>query len=183
MSYFKTVVGSAIALVGMCALAADAPQTNPPQAKPPINNPNNPPPAAHTAMKPEMGANVTFAKTLPSRKIVGLNVRNQQGEKLGSIDDLVINLETGKVAYAALSVGGVLGIGDKLFAVPYSELTFEHGKDGLDVVLNVSKERLEAAPGFNKDQWPDFANPEWKNQVESYYRQTQANNRSRPASE
>lgn len=78
-----------------------------------------------------------------------------------------------------MSVGGVLGIGDKLFAVPYQELTFNHGKDGLEVVINISKDRLQAAPGFSKDQWPDFADPEWRNQVDNYYRQSQANDSNR----
>lgn len=132
----------------------------------PVAEPSNP-----TQQPGSMGSNkMTTAKSFPSKTLVGLNVRNPQGEKLGIVDDLVVDLQTGKVVYVALSVGGVLGIGDRLFAVPYDEFKFNYGPNEKNFVLNVSKERLEGAPGFNKDQWPDFADPQWRNQIDTYYR-------------
>jgi sporulation protein YlmC with PRC-barrel domain len=125
---------------------------------------------------------VAVATVFPSKKLTGLNVRNSQGEKIGTIDDLVINLQDGKIQYVALSVGGVLGIGDKLFAVPFQEVRFNHGKDEMYYVLDISKEKLEQAPGFDKAHWPDFADPQWKTTVDSYYRDKQAGTASRPSS-
>jgi len=124
---------------------------------------------------------VAVATVFPSKKLTGLNVRNPQGEKIGTVDDLVINLQDGKIQYVALSVGGVLGIGDKLFAVPFQEVRFNHGKDEMYYVLDISKEKLEQAPGFDKSHWPDFADPQWKTQVDSYYRDNHPGTASRPA--
>jgi sporulation protein YlmC with PRC-barrel domain len=129
----------------------------------------------------EAGDRALVIRSLPSKKLVGSNVQNAKGETLGSVDDLVIDLESGKVAYAALSVGGVLGIGEKLFAVPFEELKTTHDtSNNITFVLDVSKERLENSPGFDKNHWPDFASPQWRNQIDTYYRQSSA---SRPANE
>jgi hypothetical protein len=109
----------------------------------------------------------------------GASVVNTKGETLGSVDDVVVDLESGKVGYAALSVGGVLGIGDKLFAVPFEEFKITHDtNNNISFVLDVSKERLENAPGFDKAHWPDFASPQWKSQIDNYYHPSSA---SRPA--
>jgi sporulation protein YlmC with PRC-barrel domain len=114
--------------------------------------------------------NVQVATSFPSSKLKGLNVKNTKGETIGSIDDLVINMQDGKIAYLAMSVGGVLGIGDKLFAVPFQAMKFNHGKDEMYFVLDASKEKLEKAPGFDKSNWPDFADPKWRSQIDQYYR-------------
>jgi sporulation protein YlmC with PRC-barrel domain len=114
-------------------------------------------------------AKVTAATAFPSSKLKGLNVRNTKGETVGSVDDLVISVTDGKVHYVAMSVGGVLGIGDKLFAIPFGELKFNHGRDEMFFVLDISKEKLEQAPGFDKNQWPDFADPQWRAKVDKYY--------------
>ena len=108
-------------------------------------------------------------KSVPSKKFVGTEVMNHQGEKLGAIDDLVVDLESGKVAYAALSVGGVLGIGDKLFAVPFDEFKTTHDtNNNITFLLDVSNEKLAGSPGFDKNHWPDFADHEWRNQIDNY---------------
>jgi sporulation protein YlmC with PRC-barrel domain len=112
---------------------------------------------------------ILVAKTFQASKLIGLNVRNKEGEKLGTVHDLVLNIETGKIAYVALSVGGVLGVGEKLFAVPYNQLAFDHGKNEQFFVLDMAKEKLEAAPGFNKSDWPNFADPNWTNKIDNYY--------------
>src|SRR5688500_14014617 len=87
-------------------------------------------------------------------KLIGMQVRNTKNENLGKISDLVIDQKSGKVAYAALSVGGVLGVGDKLVAVPFEAFTPNPGQDGL--VLNIEKQRLQQATGFSQNSWPDL---------------------------
>jgi len=117
---------------------------------------------------------ILVANTFRASKLTGMNVRNSQGEKVGTIDDFVVNIETGKVSYVAMSVGGILGLGDKLFAIPYSALKFDHGKDEMFFVLNVDKEKLNAAPGFDKSNWPNMADPNWATQIDDYYRRAQS---------
>lgn len=86
---------------------------------------------------------------------------------LGKIDDFMIHLDSGKTASAVLSFGGVLGIGNKLFAVPWPALSLD--RDRRELILNVDKERLKNAPGFDKDSWPDMANTEWGENIHKFY--------------
>lgn len=171
-------------------VVADDPQSNPANPNIPnqlapvpdqtgVQNPAMQNPAQNPAMSPT--DRTLLIKSLPSKKLVGAKVDNLKGENLGTVDDLVIDLQSGKVAYVALSVGGVLGIGDKLFAVPYEEFRTAHdSNNNISFVLDASKERLENAPGFDKNHWPDFASPEWRNQIDTYYRHSSA---TRPAGE
>ncbi len=110
------------------------------------------------------------SRTYRASKLAGVSVQNEQGEELGSINDLVIDLQSGRVQYAAMAVGGLFGLGERLFAVPFGQLKFEHDKDHAFFVLNISKERLDAAPGFDKSNWPNFADPAWKAKVDQHYR-------------
>jgi sporulation protein YlmC with PRC-barrel domain len=112
---------------------------------------------------------VGVAKSFRASKLTGLSVKNTEGESLGSVEDIVMDVESGKVAYVALSFGGVFGVGDKLFAVPYRQMKFMHGKDEMYFVLNVPKDRLKAAPGFDKNNWPDFADPSWMKTIDDFY--------------
>ena len=106
-------------------------------------------------------------------KLIGMAVHNDQGERVGTVEDFVINMQTGQIAYAALGYGGVLGIGEKLFAVPFNQMKVAHDTNNDSYfVVNVSKEKLKAAPGFDKSHWPDFANPNWSQEVDNYYKQT-----------
>ena len=130
----------------------------------------DPPSNVRTGANVGTGSKVVAATTFRASKLTGLYVRNHQGEKLGTIDDLVIHLPTGRVAYAAVGVGGVVGIGEKLFAIPFSAMTFEHGKDEMHFVIDMPKEKLQAAPGFDKHDWPNFADPNWAERIDNYYR-------------
>ena len=105
---------------------------------------------------------------LSSSSITGNSVRNGNGDDLGKVEDLMIDTATGEVSYAVISFGGFLGLGDKLFAVPLQAMTVD--TENHEFVLNESKERLENAPGFDKDEWPAAANTQWREQVQSYYR-------------
>jgi sporulation protein YlmC with PRC-barrel domain len=99
--------------------------------------------------------------------LIGNDVYNLAGDDLGDIKEILLNMRTGRVAYAVLSFGGFLGLGDKLFAVPWEALKLDtiNKRFTLDVV----KERLEEAPGFDKDHWPDMADPKWASGLHSYY--------------
>lgn len=108
-------------------------------------------------------------EVLAAETLQGDDVINQQGEKLGSIEDIMLDVRSGKVAYAVLSFGGILGMGDKLFAIPWAALTLD--ADRKCFVLDVPKDRLQNAPGFDKDHWPSMADQSWATQVYSYYNQ------------
>lgn len=85
-------------------------------------------------------------------EVIGYSVQNLEGQELGKIEELVIDPQSGQVVYAALSTGGFLGMGDKLFAIPWETMKLMPEKQSFSV--DVTKETLEAAPGFNKDDWP-----------------------------
>jgi sporulation protein YlmC with PRC-barrel domain len=98
-----------------------------------------------------------------------MHVRNTAGEDIGKIKDLVIDVNSGKVLYAALDFGGFLGIGDKLFAVPWHSFQVKGTDKDQYLVLNVTKERLKDAPGFDKNHWPDMASANWAADVDRFY--------------
>ena len=99
--------------------------------------------------------------------LIGDNVYNLKDESLGEIKEIMLDTRSGRVAYAVLSFGGFLGMGDKLFAVPWNALVLDSANKRF--TLNVEKSRLESAPGFNKDQWPNMADQAWANGIHSYY--------------
>lgn len=99
--------------------------------------------------------------------LVGFKVKNFQEEDLGKIEDLAIDMQTGMIRYAVMSFGGFLGIGDKLFAVPWVSLRFDPVKDTF--YLDAHKDRLENAPGFDKDHYPNMDDRDWGNQVHAHY--------------
>jgi sporulation protein YlmC with PRC-barrel domain len=92
--------------------------------------------------------------------LIGTSVRNPEGESLGEIESIVLDVDKGDVGYAVISFGDILGFGGKLFAVPWQELKFVRGDGTLfHFELDVSRELLERTPGFDKDNWPDFKKP------------------------
>jgi len=106
-------------------------------------------------------------RVLSAGTLAGDRVRNAAGEDLGEIEDLMIDIPTGRLAYAVLSFGGFLGMGNKLFAVPWDKLTVDESEH--QFILNVDKQTLENAPGFDKDNWPDMADPDFGSQIYSHY--------------
>jgi hypothetical protein len=99
--------------------------------------------------------------------LIGDGVVNGAEENLGDIKEIMLDMNTGQVAYAVLAFGGFLGMGEKLFAVPWQALHLDTANHRF--VLNVEKERLKTAPGFNKDAWPDMSDVTWANQVHTFY--------------
>jgi sporulation protein YlmC with PRC-barrel domain len=100
-------------------------------------------------------------------RLTGEKVVNEAGVVLGEISHIMLDLGRGTIAYAVLSFGGVLGMHDKLFAVPWSALALDI--DNKWFVLNVDKERLRDAPGFDKKHWPSMADASWAREVHAYY--------------
>jgi sporulation protein YlmC with PRC-barrel domain len=105
---------------------------------------------------------VIAADTLTGDKVV-----NRQKEDLGTIEHLMIDVEQGRIAYAVLSFGGFLGMGEKLFAIPWSALAVDSVER--QFILNVDKKLLERAPGFDKDHWPNMADRTWGAEISTYY--------------
>ena len=89
--------------------------------------------------------------------VIGSRVENTQGETLGLISDIVLDPEAGRIKYVALSYGGILGLGGKLFAVSWDALTLQ--PDGKTYLLNVDRELLNATSGFDKSNWPQWPDP------------------------
>lgn len=108
------------------------------------------------------GPQVMAADTLQGNRVVNL-----QNEDLGEIRHIMLDVPSGRIAYAVLSFGGILGLGDKLFAIPWDALVLDAERECF--VLDASRERLENAPGFDKDHWPSMADPTWVAEAHSFY--------------
>ena len=99
--------------------------------------------------------------------LIGDSVVNAADEDLGDIKEIMLDMQTGQVAYAVLSFGGFLGLGDKLFAVPWQALHLDTVNKRF--VLDIDKDRMQNAPGFDKDAWPDMADARWAQHIHSFY--------------
>jgi len=113
-------------------------------------------------MRKGPGPEVMSAKSLAGDPVVNL-----EGESVGDIKDIMIDMRTGKVSYAVLSFGSFLGMGEKLFAVPWVALRVDG--ENKNFVLNVDKDRLKDAPGFDKDHWPNMADTTWESRIHLHY--------------
>jgi len=137
--------------------------------------PKNPPGTPPTISKKELKKAVPFCEK--ASEVIGSKVKNPQGEDLGKVEELVVDPMTGTIEYAAISFGGFLGMGDKLFAVPFSMLKAPEVPEGdrrAYFTLNADKARLEKAPGFDKNNWPDLSVPAWADEIDKYYGTTRA---------
>jgi hypothetical protein len=109
-----------------------------------------------------------YTDIVPAKKtVIGSNVVNTKNEDLGKIEDLVLDAGAGRIAYAVLSFGGFLGMGDKYFAIPWNAFRFDLAEKR--AVLNVDKKLLENAPGFDKDKWPNMADSTWGTGIFKHY--------------
>lgn len=99
--------------------------------------------------------------------LVGNDVYNENGEDLGEIKEIMLDMQNGRVGYAVLSYGSFLGMGEKLFAVPWDALKLD--TENKRFVLNVEKDRLKQAPGFDRGKWPNMADQTWAKEIHSYY--------------
>jgi hypothetical protein len=109
-----------------------------------------------------------YTDIVPAKKmVIGSTVVNAKNEDLGKIEDLVLDAGAGRIAYAVLSFGGFLGMGDKYFAIPWNAFHFNLSEKR--AVLNVDKKMLESAPGFDKDRWPNMAESQWGTSIYKHY--------------
>ncbi|MBK8162318.1 MAG: PRC-barrel domain-containing protein [Gammaproteobacteria bacterium] len=99
--------------------------------------------------------------------IIGTDVVNPDGENLGDVKEVVIDPSTGKIAYAVVAFGGFLSMGEKLFAIPFSAFTYD--VEDNDYILDVTKEELKEAPGFDANHWPSMADEKWNRDIYRYY--------------
>lgn len=104
---------------------------------------------------------------LSASTLIGDAIVNPAGEKLGDLKDIVLDTATGEIVYAVLASGGMLGMGEKLFAVPWNALRVEG--DNQNLVLDASPDRLKSADGFDKDHWPSAPDAGFVEHGRTYY--------------
>jgi len=148
-----------VPLLGWTALAnvQDEPKPMPQQSPPQVS-------------KEDLKENVPFCHR--ASKVAGTDIKNRNKEDLGEVQDLVIDPETGDIRYAVISFGGVMGLGDKLFAVPFDLLEAPEVKAGDDLAfftLDIDKSRMENAPGFDRAKWPDLNEQAWCAEIDKFY--------------
>lgn len=116
--------------------------------------------------------NKTSGASFRASKLIGMNIQNELGKSVGEVNDIVLDASTGKVRYLAVTYGGFLGLGNKMFAVPYEAFTCHPDPDDRDetkLVLNVTQQQLEGAAGFDEDHWPDFGDTKFTNELDKRY--------------
>lgn len=118
--------------------------------------------AAGPSAKKGPGPELMGAHTL-----VGNDVYNLKGEDIGDIKEIMLDMRSGRVSYAVLSFEPFLSMGAKLFAVPWNALTLDTKNKRF--TLNVEKDRLKDAPGFDKSNWPNMADQSWQKEIRAYY--------------
>ena len=118
---------------------------------------------------PKTSAQGPGPEVMAANTLEGNDVYNAEGDTLGDIKAIMIDVPRGRVAYAVLSRGGILGMGEKLFAIPWAALKLD--TDRKCFVLHVDKETLKNAPGFDKDNWPRMADETWARDLHKYYNQ------------
>jgi len=108
------------------------------------------------------GPEVMAASTLDGDKILSTD-----GDEVGKVKDIMLDVQSGRIAYVVMSSGGFLGIGDKLMAIPWSALTLDTTRKCF--LLALSSERVRNAPGFDKQHWPSMADATWATSIHQYY--------------
>ena len=108
------------------------------------------------------GPDVMAAATLDGNEVV-----SSDGEDVGTISDIMLDVRSGRIAYAVLSEGGFLGMGSNLHAIPWSALTLD--TEDKRFVVDITAQRLKDDPGFDKDHWPTMADATWGESTHSYY--------------
>ena len=108
-----------------------------------------------------------YRRTLSASTLIGDSVKNREGENLGNLKEIMLDVQSGRIAYGVLESGSVLGMGGKLFAIPFEAFTVDEQNHKL--ILNVDKETIKSAEGFDKNNWPDTADPQWAQKIHSHY--------------
>jgi sporulation protein YlmC with PRC-barrel domain len=104
---------------------------------------------------------------LRAQDLIGARVMSRRGEALGAVVDVVLDSVRGCISYAVLSSGGSMGMGHKLFAIPWRSFYVDSERHRL--VLDLPREVLQNAPGFDPESWPDMSDPAWQSRLQGYY--------------
>lgn len=107
------------------------------------------------------------ASIIAASKVRGTDVYDEKGNSLGSIYDVMLNKREGSVAYAVLSFGGFLGIGNKYHPLPWNKLRYSEELNGY--IVDVNKATLEGAPAYGEGDAPDWSQPEYGKSIDDYY--------------
>jgi sporulation protein YlmC with PRC-barrel domain len=113
---------------------------------------------------------IEIKKSYRCSNLVGMPVKNSRGEDVGTIEEIVIDLDRNRLVYAALSFGGFLGVGSKVFAIPWEAMSLKFDERNTYFLLDVDREKLKAAPGFPRENWPDLSDPNWAKEIDAFYR-------------
>jgi len=117
-------------------------------------------------------SNAWLATSLINRRVL-----NSAGENLGKIEDVIVDPQTGRIEYAIVSFGGVLGADSKLYAIPWPALETSASRG--DVLFGADLRMLDHAPAFDRDDWPNMTDPGWRRRVDDYYHRVAPAQRSR----
>lgn len=169
MRFAFTIAALLLASSSWAQQAPPATQTNQPTA-PTFRSPATDPVDRTGTFRDSATREAGQDRIFRASKIIGITVKNRADENLGSINDLALDPRDGRLAYAAVSMGGFLGVGDKLFAVPWEALEIRDVNGSLVAFLDVDKKRMENAQGFDKEHWPDMANEKWRTENDRPYR-------------
>ena len=106
-------------------------------------------------------------RLIASDKVEGTAVYNRQGERLGEVYNFMVDKYSGQVAYAVMSFGGFLGIGDSYHPLPWKALTYDTSQGGY--VVDLDKDRLQGAPSYSGSEAPDWSDPSFGRRIDDYY--------------
>lgn len=113
-----------------------------------------------------METKVNLNRIVRTKDVIGNKVFNTEGP-LGKIEEIVLDKVEGTVNYVVLSFGGILGLGEKLFTIPWKKISYDKAQGGF--FLNISKQQLKDAPGFDKNSWPDMDQQDWTASISDFY--------------
>lgn len=106
-------------------------------------------------------------RLISSEKVTGSNVENPNGDNLGHIEEIMIDKISGRVGYAVLNYGSFLGMGGKLFALPWDVLKYDTRRDAY--VVGIPEEQLKNAPSFDQGTEPNWNDPQYAKDLHRYY--------------
>lgn len=124
-------------------------------------------PARIVGTRPRTAVGGPGPDVMAARTFEGDRVLTMDGDDVGKLTHIMLDVRAGRIAYAVVSSGGLLGFGDKLLAVPWNALVLDAERECF--VLPVNTERVREAPGFDKSRWPAMADPEWAEALHAYY--------------
>jgi len=109
----------------------------------------------------------TGGRLIAADQVEGTKIYNPGGESLGSVEDVMIDKVSGKIAYAVVGFGGFLGIGDRHYPLPWEKLTYDTAMGGY--VVDLDRRTLEGAPSYSDTERAGWEDPAWGRQVYDYY--------------